>query len=441
MRSTAAPAECTVRCGADLAGTVRVGGFKHALVPLLAASVLASGPVKLRNVPRIEDSRVMAAILAELGAEVDYDPALEQMSLDTRAMSGHTIPHDLARLVHGPVYLLPVLLARFGRAQLGPTGGCRIGPSADGGTRPVGHLVDIVSRFGADVTADDGTLVATCTRLRGAHIDLREYAEPGPAGPTGPLYSGATKCALLAAAGAEGTTVLEYPYPKPDVTALADGLATGGVELERTADRIVVRGIGGVAPFSATLLGDLIEFITFVACAVHARGALTIAGTDANVRAGLSAELDYLEAMGVGLEPRAAGIEVSRPERLRAVDVAIASHGAFSDSHPFFSLMLLGGDRPSRIIETVWRDRFGYVEPLRALGADLRVESGQVEVRPSTLTRRCPTVRAGDLRSAAMLVLAALTVPGPTTVAGVEHLSRGYDDLLGKLRSLGARIE
>lgn len=440
-RSTAQPAACTVHGGAPLTGSVRVGGFKHALVPLAAASVLASGPVELTNVPRVEDSRVLATILAALGAEVRYDVARARMRLDTRGMTGTAIPTELAALVHGPIYLLPVLLARFGSVRLGPTGGCRIGPAAAGGARPIEHLLDVLTRFGARVESDGRVLRGRCAGLRAAHIDLRDYAEPGAGGPTGPLYSGATKCAVLAAAGAHGTTVLEHPYPKPDVTSLVAALAAAGVPIERDDRRLAIHGSGTLEPFAAALVGDLIEVVTFVAAALHTRSTLTITGAGRETLAGLGPELDLLAAMGVGLVAGADGLVVTPAQRLRGVDVEIASHGAFSDSHPFLSLVLLGADRPSRITETVWRDRFGYVEPLRRLGADIRAADGAVTIRPSALAPADGPLRADDLRSAAVLVLAALAIPAATTVEGVDHLARGYDDLLGKLRLLGARIE
>lgn len=425
-----------------LDGAVRVGGFKHALVPLLAASVLARGRIELENVPRVEDTRVLASILRSLGANVDYEAVLARLSVDASALDGTIVSQDLSALVHGPVYLLPVLLARFGTVSLGRTGGCRIGPASRRGERPLAHLLDVLGRFGADVRVDGDRVCATCGRLRGATIDLRDFADAGPGGPTGPLYSGATKCAVLAAAGAHGTTVLSHPYPKPDVTMLLDALVAAGVDVDRDRERLAIRGTGDIGTFRCKLVPDLIEIVTFVAAAVHTGSPLRLESVAHEAVAdGLRSELAHLEEMGVGLRWSAGGLDVQPPEVVGPVDIAVQSHGLFSDSHPFFTLMLLGATGTSRISENVWTDRFAYVDPLRRVGADLRVSAATVEVRPSRLMPATTALLAGDLRTAAVLLIAALGVDGPTTIHGTDHLARGYDDLVGKLRSVGARID
>ncbi|MFF8030209.1 MULTISPECIES: hypothetical protein [unclassified Streptomyces] len=426
------------------AGPVRADGFKHLLVPSLAAACLAGAPWEFTNVPDIADRHALGGIVSALGGRVEHDG--DRMTVDPRGLTGHEIPAALSQGVHGGMYLLPTLLAARGRVVSGTHGGCSIGDGA-GGARPTGHVARVLEAFGATCEATAGGFSARAPRggLRGATLDMADFAdvEPATGTLTGPYYSGATKTALLAAATATGTTEIRNPYPKLDVYGLVRVLAEAGVAVETAPGRIVVEGVGGpLGAARVTVPSDLMEVVTFVALAVHLRRPLELALDGAEeVRAGLAPELRYLDAMGVPLEWGPSSLRIGEPARLRATDVLAASHFAYSDAQPLFALMLLGADGPATLTDLVWHGgRFGYAEGLRALGARLDLSGNRLTTTPSRLRPAGTDLVAGDLRAAATLVLAALGTGVPQRLVGVGHLRRGYQDLAAKLTSLGATI-
>lgn len=441
----------TVHGGRSLRRPLRLAGFKHALVPVLAAGVLAQRPVVIRNAPDIEDTRTLLEILRRLGASATLDTSTRTLSLDASGLRSSHIPDELSARIHGAVYLMPVLLGRFGRFSIGTSGGCRIGDRRLGGERPIDHMLDVLRRFGASIERAAGgpaagaVITGSCWRLTGTTIDLADYAVPAPhdGRPTGPLYSGASKTALLAAAAATGTSVLLNPYPKPDVTELAEALAQAGVALSVEPGRIVVLGSGHLpGAFDHVLVSDLIEAVTFIACAVHLRQPMMLDGvTAAPLRRGLLPELEHLARMGVELDWGPSSLVVRPPEAVEPVDVVAASHSIYSDSQPFFALMLTGARGRGTITEAVWKDRSSYVQDLVRLGGRLRVDGPVITVEPGRVHLAGRRVVASDVRSAAVGVVAALGIDGPTVVEGVRHLERGYEGLVRTLCEAGAHIE
>ncbi|MFJ9378727.1 hypothetical protein [Streptomyces sp. NPDC101455] len=424
---------------------VRVSGFKHLLVPALAAACLADGPWRIGNVPDIADTRVLTELLGGAGATVTRDRRAGALLVSAGPMTHRRIPESLSGQVHGSVYLLPALLAATGRVASGRHGGCRIG-SGGSGERPLAHVAAVMERFGARCEMTDSGFSATApaSGLRGALIELADFAvrEPVTGTLTGPHYSGATKTALLLGAVAKGTTVLRDPYPKADVTELARALGTAGVPVRIGPDEIVVEGRGG--PIGATELvlpSDLMEVVTMISLAVclDTEARLLLDRPD-TVRAALAPELDCLAAMGVPLTWDGDTLLAGRAERIAPVDVVAASHLVYSDALALLVPALLRASGPSTVTDLVWGSRFGYADGLRALGADLTVSGARMTVRPSVLRPAGGPLRAGDLRAVAALVIGALTAGGRHAVHGVRHLERGYEGLPDKLRLFGAGV-
>ncbi|MEU3648044.1 hypothetical protein AB0E59_32000 [Lentzea sp. NPDC034063] len=421
-------------------GPIRLGGFKHLLAPVLAAAAMSDRPWSVTNVPDIRDSHMLAAMLRDAGAEVVLDTTTRSMTVDARSLTRHRIDSRWSTQVHGGTYLLPALLAATGRAESGAHGGCQIGGGS--GKRPIAHLAEVMSRFGAvcEVDGDAVTATAPASGLRGTEIDLADFAEVEPVSGTltGPHYSGASKTALLLAAAARGTTVLRNPYPKPDTVELARIL---GAHVER--DLIVVEGAGGpIGAAAAHLPSDLMELVTFVAIAVAARRAVRLRlDRPELVREGLAPELGHLAEMGVPLRWDGDLLDVEGAHEIRPARIVAASHLAYSDAQPLFALMLSRATGPSVLTDAVWHNRFGYADGLGKLGADLTVRGHALEVRPSTLRPSGEDLRAGDLRAVATVVLGALVTGGRHRVHGVEHIGRGYEGLPEKLTRLGAHIE
>ncbi|MEU6298704.1 hypothetical protein [Streptomyces erythrochromogenes] len=442
---SASEAYWTVRGGPAVPRpTLAAGGFKHLLVPTLAAACLADRPWHIANAPRIEDRRLLSAMLRDLGAAVEDDGP--RLTVDASGLTGTRIPARWSAGVHGGVYLLPALLAARGEVGSGRHGGCAIGGGAQG-SRPLSHIAGILERFGAtcEVSAEGFGATAPRSGLRGTRIDLADFAEPEPltGTPTGPHYSGATKTALLCAVTARGTTVLDNPYPKPDALELARVLGEAGAQIEVSPARITVEGLGGpLGGADVVLPSDLMEVVTFIAWAVHLRRDLDLRLDRPDVvRSGLAPELERLDAMGVPLDWEGPRLRVGVPDRLRGTDVLAASHHVYSDAGPLFALMLLGAEGPSRLTDGVWENRFGYAEGLRAMGAVLDRVGNELRISPGELKPSPGPLVAGDLRAAATLLLAALGTGAPHLLYGVGHLARGYEDLPAKLTALGARVE
>lgn len=443
-RPRAYPSTLVVEGGHDLSGTAHVAGFKHAMVVAFAASCLGRAPVRLGNCPDITETGVLAELARRLGAVVEESDGV--LTVDASSMTNGDLDRGLVASGHGPAYLAPAVLARFGRVVMPPGGGCAIG-DGDGGRRPSRHYAEVLERFGAATSVRaDGSFEARAATLRACEIDLLDFAHDR-VDPGGPYYSGATKMALLTAAVARGTTVLRNPYRKADTACLADVLRRMGADVEDDGSRIVVRGAGAESltrEAGVTLLPDLIELTTWICVgATTCPDGLTVAAPDMETAArALEAELDALASMGVAADLSAGTIEVRRAAPLRPIDLVVRAHGVFSDNHPLFALLAASADGCSTIEDTVWRRRFGYVEGLARLGVRITRNGSSVRIAgPCPPRLGGSTVAATDLRAAAVLLLAALQVPGTTTITGCEHLGRGYPDLPGALVRLGARIE
>ncbi|WP_411146110.1 hypothetical protein [Streptomyces sp. x-80] len=435
-----------IEAGPPLSSEVRMSGFKHLMVPCMAAAGLSEKPWELHDAPDLTDRQALTDMLRALGARVEVDGAGERVRIDAAPLAGHRVPADRSAQVHGGAYLLPVLLARHGRVESGAHGGCRIG-GGHGGGRPVEHIARVLERFGATCATDsDGGLSATAPQgLRGAVIDLADFSTPDPHSglPTGPYYSGATKTALLAAATARGGTVLRHPYPKPDAQELARVLALAGVAVDVTPDTIEIQGADGpIGGATVALPSDLLEVVTFVTASVLLGQELTLRLTRPEVvREGLAPELFHLRRIGVPLDWEGELLHVRAPVGpLAAERVVAASHLVYSDAQPLFALLLLAASAPSTLVETVWSGRFGYVDGLRSMGARMTVHGQELRIGPGALHPAPGPLRGNDLRAAAALLLAALAVGTPHRLYGVEHLARGYARLPAKLRALGARI-
>lgn len=434
-----------VEAGPPLSAELRMSGFKHLMVPCMAAACLSEEPWYLDNAPQLTDRQALAAMLTELGARVHIDEVAERVRIDAAPLNRYRIPADWSAQVHGGAYLLPVLLARHGRVESGAHGGCRIGGGSRGG-RPVEHIARVLERFGATCATDGAGLTAVAPRgLRGAVIDLSDFSTPDPHSglPTGPHYSGATKTALLAAATARGNTLLRHPYPKPDAQELAQVLARAGAAVDVRPDAIEVQGTDGpIGAASVALPSDLMEVITFITASVLLGRELTLRLTRPEVvRDGLTPELRHLRRIGIPLAWDGELLHVRPVAGPLAPDrVIAASHLVYSDAQPLFALLLLAASAPSVLVETVWSGRFGYVDGLCSMGARLAVRGQELHIRPGPLRAAPGPLWGNDLRAAAALLLAALAIGTPHRLYGVEHLARGYAQFPAKLRSLGARI-
>lgn len=428
--------------GANFAGgRAAVGGFKHALVSVVSACVAQRSNAVLRNVPDIHETTILCSLIDRLGVSVELLP--NEIRLDCRGISRVEVDSRLSGEIHGSLYLVPALMAACGEVSFAESGGCQIG-DGPAGRRPIHHMLQVLRCFGGEFSERNGRLLGRAPRWTHVEMDMMSFSDSEEV-LTGPLVSGATKTAIIAASGvkAPGRTRIDNPYRKPDVTELLEFIRKNGSSVSIAKNRV------DLTPFprdenisvSMSLISDLSEVMTFIALSVAMRMPITIDGvTVSRVRRGLAAEIQLLELMGVSLAWGRERIVVTPPAKLRSVDIEVTSVGIYSDHQPFFAVMLLDGHRPAHIRERVWKDRFSYAEQLQKMGACIDLLDREIVIYPSKISAPREPLVATDLRGAAALVIAACKVGEPVTVTGLEHLKRGYGSFAMSLRSLGVGI-
>jgi UDP-N-acetylglucosamine 1-carboxyvinyltransferase len=400
----------------------------------------ARGTVRVENAPDILEREILASLLSDLGCQASIAGSL--LDLDCRQIRGHSIDPAISDRIHGSLYLVPALAAGWGRASLRSSGGCAIGDGSEG-KRPTEHLIRVMAAFGiAAQTAPDGAIEVAGARASPARIDIMDFSESADV-LTGPHISGATKTALICAAGvvAAEPSVVRNPYPKPDVLDCVRYLEEAGYACERGIDAVsVARARPTPAPVSLSLTPDLSEIITYITLSVLTGAPMTLRASGiGRALEGLAPEVALLRQMGIELEVKADQLSVPPVARLRSVDIEVTSVGIYSDHQPFFALLLTRGDRPATIREFVWKSRFGYAQALGAFGARIETIDRGIRVYPSTLSAPIEPLVAQDLRMAGVLLVAALTVGAPVTLRNMHHLARGYAGIEEHTTRMGAR--
>ena len=411
--------------GARLAGEVRISGAKNAVLPILCATLLADAPVRITNVPRLHDVLTTARLLAGLGAGVAH--GADAMTVDPRSVDSHVAPYELVKTMRASVLVLGPLLAKQGVAEVSLPGGCAIG------SRPVDLHIKGLQALGAEIVVEHGFIKARCDgRLKGA----RHVFE---------LVSvGATENVLMAAALAEGTTVLENAAMEPEIVDLADCLNAMGARISgHGSARIVVEGVERLQGCEHAVVADRIECGTFLVAAAMTGGRVTATHARADT---MDAVLDKLREAGaeVAIDTTAdAGDRITvdmHGKRPRAVNITTAPHPAFpTDMQAQFMALDCVADGVGVVNETIFENRFMHVNELLRLGADIRVDGHTAVVRGVERLTGAP-VMATDLRASASLILAGLVAEGETTIDRIYHLDRGYENIEAKLSALGASI-
>ena len=406
--------------GARLEGDVRISGAKNAVLPILCATLLADAPVRITNVPRLHDVFTTAKLLAGLGAGIVHEG--DAMTVDPRSVNSHIAPYELVKTMRASVLVLGPLLAKFGDAEVSLPGGCAIG------SRPVDLHIKGLQALGAEISVDHGFIKARSNgRLKGA----RHVFE---------LVSvGATENVLMAAALAEGTTVLENAAMEPEIVDLADCLIAMGARIEGAGtSRIVIEGVEALHGCEHAVIADRIETGTFLVAAAMTGGRVTATHARPDT---LDAVLDKLREAGadIGIDGDRITLDM-QGKRPRAVNLTTAPHPAFpTDMQAQFMALDCVADGVGVINETIFENRFMHVNELVRLGADIRVDGHTAVVRGSEALSGAP-VMATDLRASASLILAGLVADGDTVIDRIYHLDRGYENIEAKLSALGASI-
>jgi UDP-N-acetylglucosamine 1-carboxyvinyltransferase len=402
-----------------LSGTIPVNGAKNAVLPLMAAALLARGKSVIENVPDLRDVATMVKMLDLLGAKTTRDGS--SMVIDTREANGIEAPYDLVRTMRASIYVLAPTLALHHRARVSMPGGCAWGP------RPIDLHLMAMEKLGAKIVLEHGYIEASCDRLRGAEIVF-------------PISSvGATAQTIMAASLAEGTTVIENAALEPEITDLVHALQESGVEIEGAdTPRVVVHGATSVKPLEHRVIPDRIEAETFMGAAAITGGDVII--TDCNP-GHLGAVSAVLEACGAVVEVGKDRVRVKGPARLRSTDVVTREYPGFpTDMQAQIIAVLCKADGVSTVKETIYPDRFTHVPELRRFGADVRLDGNLAVIRGVKSLQGAP-VMATDIRASSGLILAAMSAEGRSDILRVYHIDRGYERIEERLKAIGARIE
>ncbi|MDG2519010.1 UDP-N-acetylglucosamine 1-carboxyvinyltransferase [Lysobacter soli] len=415
-----------VEGGAALNGDVQISGAKNAVLPILCATLLADGPVSITNVPNLHDVVTTAKLLGELGAGITVDEGTlgrgRGMVIDPTTVHSHVAPYELVKTMRASVLVLGPLLAKYGAAEVSLPGGCAIG------SRPVDQHIKGLQALGADITVENGYIKARRDgRLKGARFVFDMVTVTG------------TENVLMAAALAEGTSVLENAAMEPEIVDLADCLNALGANIEHAGSgRIVVHGVERLHGGSHHVLPDRIETGTFLVAAAMTGGRVTVRNARPDT---LDAVIDKLKQAGADITVDGDRITLDMGgRRPKSVDLTTAPHPAFpTDMQAQFMALNCIAEGVGVINETIFENRFMHVSELQRLGADIRVEGHTAIVRGVQRLSGAP-VMATDLRASASLVLAGLVAEGATTIDRIYHLDRGYENIEEKLSGLGANI-
>jgi UDP-N-acetylglucosamine 1-carboxyvinyltransferase len=406
--------------GTPLMGEIRISGAKNAALPILAATLLAESPCYISNVPHLQDITTMMSLLGRMGVELVVD---EKMNIEINSNKLHTCtaPYDLVKTMRASILVLGPLLARFGEAQVSLPGGCAIG------SRPVNLHIQGLRAMGAEISVENGYILAKAKRLRGATLCMDLVTVTG------------TENLMMAAALADGVTLIENAAREPEVVDLAQCLNGMGAKITGAGtDTIRIEGVEHLSGTRYTVLPDRIETGTYLVAAAMTGGKVKLKDTSAHL---LDAVLMKLREAGAEITTGDNWIELDmHGKRPIAVDIHTAPYPAFpTDMQAQFTAMDAIADGVGMLTENVFENRFMHAQELERMGAKIRIE-GNTAIINGIKTLQAAPVMATDLRASASLVLAGLVAEGDTVVDRIYHIDRGYECIEEKLTQLGARI-
>lgn len=412
-------AKIIVKKSNPLKGSVRIDGAKNAVLPIIAATLLAKGKSVLREVPNLKDVHVISDLLRHLGAEVEYKGTT--LTVDATNLKTYDAPYELVRKMRASFLVMGPLLARFNQTRISMPGGCAIG------TRPIDLHLKGFKALGADVVMDHGFVEAKTDRLTGSKLYL-DFPSVG-----------ATENIMMAAVLAEGTTIIENAAEEPEIVDLANFLNEMGADV-RGAGTNTIR-IKGVKELKATehdVIPDRIEAATFMVAAAMTKGDITIENI---ILEHLKPVTAKLREAGCEIIEMDNSIRVIGPEKLKSIDIKTLPHPGFpTDVQAQFMAMLTVAKGTGVVIETVFENRFMHVAEFNRMGANIKIE-GRTAVVEGVEELNGAKVNATDLRAGAALILCGLIAEGETEIGEIYHIQRGYVDIDKKITALGGNIE
>jgi UDP-N-acetylglucosamine 1-carboxyvinyltransferase len=409
-----------IRGVVPLEGEVRISGAKNATLPILAGALLADGPVTIGNVPHLQDVTTMIELIGRMGASVTVDERM-RIEVDPRSTRHTFAPYELVKTMRAAILVLGPLVARYGSADVSLPGGCAIG------ARPVNIHVAGLQAMGAEVHIENGYIKARAGRLKGARIVLETVTVTG------------TENLMMAAALADGRTILENAAREPEIVDLALFLNAMGARISgQGTDTIVIDGVESLHGASYDVLPDRIEAGTYLVAGAITGGRVRARGARADH---LDAVLAKLEEAGAIVTRGDDFVEVDmRGRRPKSVDIRTAPHPGFpTDMQAQFAALNTVAEGVGTIVETIFENRFMHMLEMRRMGAEIRLEGNTAIIKGVPRLTAAP-VMATDLRASASLVLAGLVADGTTEIERIYHIDRGYECIEEKLQGLGAQI-
>lgn len=407
--------------GKPLNGRIRVSSAKNAVLPIIAATMLASTPSRLLEVPHLEDVHTICEVISSLGVKVTVDDKKQEIIFDAATLTATEAPYELVRRMRASFLVMGPLLARCGEARISLPGGCAIG------SRPIDLHLKAFEALGATIEMGDGYVHAKAANgLKGNQVYL-DFPSVG-----------ATENVIMAASMAEGKTVIENAAEEPEIVDLVTYLNSMGANIRGAGTNIIrIQGVPELKGAVHTVIPDRIEAGTYLIAAA-------MAGGDVYVENALSEHLKpvvaKLKEAGVTVEEHIDGIRVISDGTLKAADIKTLPYPGFpTDMQAQFMALTTIAEGTSTVMETVFENRFMHVDELKKMGAQIRIEDRRAIV-DGIKRLHGAEVRATDLRAGAALVCAGLAADGETKVTQLSHIDRGYDDLVGKLKRLGADI-
>ncbi len=406
--------------GACLKGSVNISGAKNAAVAILPAVLVCDGVCVVENVPKISDVAIITKILSGMGASIKMIDS-HTLEIDTRHITSYEVPHELSRHMRASYYFLGALLTKFQRAKVSLPGGCNLG------ARPIDQHLKAFAALGCEVGVEYGMVNVSCNgRLQGARIFFDTVSV------------GATINTILAAVKAEGQTILENAAKEPHIVDVANFLNSMGADIRGAGtDVIKINGVAFLRGTSYSIIPDQIEAGTYMAAAVATGGDITVNNITPKH---LESITSLLLRAGAEVEEFEESLRIWRTGEVRPTNVKTMPHPGFpTDMQPQMATLLSLAHGTSIVTEGIWDNRFKYVDELRRMGANIQVD-GKVAIVEGIEQFTGAPVKATDLRAGAAMIIAGLVAKGQTEIEDIYHIERGYEDIVEKLRALGADI-
>jgi UDP-N-acetylglucosamine 1-carboxyvinyltransferase len=405
--------------GKRLEGTIRISGAKNAALPMIAGALLTKEEVVLDNVPLLQDVQMMVELAQSIGAKIRFEN--NTMRLRSHNLVEKEIPASLAEKTRYSLLMTGVLLSRFGKVSVPLPGGCAIG------TRKIDLHIIGLSALGAEIEMKEKGIEARTDGLIGADITLDSPSV------------GATENIIITACLADGTSTIKNVAKEPEIVDLANFLNSMGTEIKGAGtDTIKINGVKKLGGTNYTIIPDRINTGTYIASTAITGGNTLLKNTNLNF---LKSVVDKLHEIGVEITETEEGVKVIAPDVIQPANVTTGAYPRFpTDMQPIIMPLLVLSDGESMIKETIFDNRFNHVPELRKMGADIETE-GDTAIINGVNGLRGERVMAFDLRAGAALVLAGLAAEGETVIGNVYQIDRGYEDIEGKLKGIGANIE